>query len=133
MSWSSSVSSKIIRFIIMAFVLAVIGIIFAITGAFIGGRILGSDSAGFGALGLAIGGILVGYPTGIIVGILLIKKLFHQKGSVLLGLIGGIIGTVATVALAEPLNLNSNSYLLFGAFFVLVTGLSLGGFYLKSI
>ena len=91
MNWSSSVSSKIIRFIIMAFALAVIGIIFAITGAFIGGRILGSDSAGFGALGLAIGGILVGYPTGIIAGILLIKKLFHQKGSVLLGLIGGII------------------------------------------
>ena len=116
----------------MAFVLAVIGIVFAITGAFIGGRILGSDSAGFGALGLAIGGILVGYPTGIMVGILVIKNLFHQKGSVLLGLIGGIIGTVATVALAEPLNLNSNSYLLFGAFFVLVTGLSLGGFYLKK-
>ncbi|MFC2071402.1 hypothetical protein ACFLUU_01605 [Chloroflexota bacterium] len=132
MNWSSSVSGKIIKFIIMAFVLAVIGIIFAITGAVIGGRILGSDSAGFGALGLAIGGILVGYPTGIITGILLIKRVFHQKGSVLLGLIGGIIGTVATVVLAEPLNLNSNSYLLFGAFFMLVTGLSLGGFYLKK-
>jgi len=132
MSRNSSVSGKMIRFIIMAFVLAVTGIIFAITGAFIGGRILGSDAAGFGALGLAIGGILVGYPTGIIVGILLIKRLFHQKGSALLGLIGGIIGTVATVALSEPLNLNSNSYLLFGAFFVLVTGLSLGGFYLKK-
>ena len=127
-----SVSGKMIRFIIMAFVLAVTGIIFAIIGAFIGGRILGSDAAGFGALGLAIGGILVGYPTGIIVGILLVKWLFHQKGSVLLGLMGGIIGTVTTVALSEPLNLNSNSYLLFGVFFVLVTGLSLGGFYLKK-
>ncbi|MFC2032444.1 hypothetical protein ACFLUS_03660 [Chloroflexota bacterium] len=132
MSRNSSVSSKMVRFIIMAFVLAVTGIVFAIIGAFIGGRILGSDAAGFGALGLAIGGILLGYPTGIIVGILLIKRIFHQKGSVLLGLIGGIIGTVATVALSEPLNLNSNSYLLFGAFFVLVTGLSLGGFYLKK-
>ncbi|MFC1938474.1 hypothetical protein ACFLVS_01265 [Chloroflexota bacterium] len=131
MSRKSLVSGKMIRFIIMAFVLAVTGIIFAITGAFIGGRILGSDAAGFGALGLAIGGILVGFPMGIIVGILLIKRLFYQKGSVLLGLLGGIIGTVATVALSEPLNLNSNSYLLFGAFFVLVTGLSLGGFYLK--
>ena len=132
MSRNLSISGKMIRFIIMAFVLAVTGIIFAITGAFIGGRILGSDAAGFGALGLAIGGILVGYPTGIIVGILLVKRLFHQKGSVLLGLMGGIIGTVATIALSEPLNLNSNSYLLFGTFFVLVTGLSLGGFYLKK-
>ena len=132
MSRNLSVSGKMIRFIIMAFVLAVMGIIFAIAGFFIGGRILGSDAAGFGALGLAIGGILVGYPTGIIVGILLVKRLFHKKGSVLLGLMGGIIGTVATVALSEPLNLNSNSYLLFGVFFVLVTGLSLGGFYLKK-
>ena len=131
MSRNSSISGKMIRFIIMAFVLAVSGIIFAITGAFIGGRILGSDAAGFGALGLAIGGILVGFPTGIIVGILLIKRLFHQKGSVLLGLLGGIVGTVTTVALSDSLNLNSNSYLLFGVFFVLVTGLSLGGFYLK--
>ncbi len=131
MSHNSSVSGKLIRFFIMAFVLAITGIIFAITGAFIGGRILGSDAAGFGALGLAIGGILVGFPTGIIVGISLIKRLFHQKGSVLLGLMGGIIGTVATVALSEPLHLNSNSYLLFGAFFVLVIGLSMGGFYLK--
>ncbi len=79
---------------------------FAITGAVVGGRILGSNAAGFGALGLAIGGILVGYPTGIIVGLLLIKKFFHRKGAVLLGLLGGIIGTVATVALSEPLNLN---------------------------
>ena len=132
MSMKSSVSGKIIKLLIMAFMLMVIGIIFAITGAFIGGRILGNDSVGFGALGLAIGGILVGYPSGIIVGILLINKLFHQKGSVLLSVIGSIIGAVATVALSEPLNLNSNSYLLFGAFFVLVTGLSLGGFYLKK-
>lgn len=131
MSRNSSVLRKMIRFFAMAFVLAVTGIIFTIAGILIGGRILGSNAAGFGALGLAIGGILVGFPTGIIVGILLIKKLFHQKGSVLLGLIGGIIGTVATVVLSEPLNLNSNTYLLFGTFVVLVTGLSLGGFYLK--
>ena len=67
MSHNSSVSGKLIRFFIMAFVLAITGIIFAITGAFIGGRILGSDAAGFGALGLAIGGILVGFPTVLLV------------------------------------------------------------------
>ncbi len=50
MSHNSSVSGKLIRFFIMAFVLAITGIIFAITGAFIGGRILGNDAAGFGAL-----------------------------------------------------------------------------------
>jgi hypothetical protein len=132
MSQDSSVLKNIIRFSIMALILGATGIIVAVIGALIGSKILGSDDMEFGALGLAIGGILVGYPAGIIIGILLIKKLFQQKGSLLLGLIGGIIGTVATIVLIEPLDLTSNSYLLFATFFVLVTGLSLGGFYLKK-
>jgi peptide/nickel transport system permease protein len=40
MGRNSSVSVKMIRFVIMAFALAVTGIIFAITGAFIGGQVL---------------------------------------------------------------------------------------------
>jgi hypothetical protein len=132
MSQDSSVLKNIIRFSIMALILGATGIIVAVIGALIGSKILGSDDMEFGALGLAIGGILVGYPAGIIIGILLIKKLFQQKGSLLFGLIGGIIGTVATIVLIEPLDLTSNSYLLFATFFVLVTGLSLSGFYLKK-
>jgi hypothetical protein len=132
MSQDSSVLKNIIRFSIMALILGATGIIVAVIGALIGSKILGSDDMEFGALGLAIGGILVGYPAGIIIGILLIKKLFQQKGSLLFGLIGGIIGTVATIVLIEPLDLTSNSYLLFATFFVLVTGLSLGGFYMKK-
>ena len=132
MNQDSSVLRNIIRFCIMALVLGASGIIVAIIGAFVGSKILGSNDMEFGALGLAIGGILIGYPKGIIIGILLIKKLFKQKGSLLFGLIGGIIGTVVTIILIEPFNLTSNSYLLFGTFFVLVTCLSLGGFYLKK-
>ncbi len=115
----------------MMIALSIIGVALAIAGAFIGGRILGSGAVGFGALGLAIGGALVGFPLGIMVGILLLKKLFHQKGSLLLGMTGAIIGAVATLALAEPLNLNSNTNLLVGAFVLVVTGSSLGGFYIK--
>jgi hypothetical protein len=111
--------------------LGIIGIAFGAIGAFIGGRILGSDSFGFGALGLALGGILIGYPTGIIVGILLIKKVLHQKGSLLLGILGSIVGAVITVALAEPLNLNSNNNLLFSVFLLSVPLFCLGGFFLK--
>ncbi len=112
--------------------LAVIGIAFAIAGAFIGGRVLGSEGAGFGALGLAIGGILVGFPLGTIVGLILLKKLFHQKGSLWLGMSGAIIGAVATAVLSEPLNLNAHVNLLFGVFFAIVPALTLGGFYLKK-
>ncbi|MFC1983353.1 hypothetical protein ACFLV5_06195, partial [Chloroflexota bacterium] len=99
---SPSLVKRLSRFILMTIGLGVLGIVFGVLGALIGGNILGSDSFGFGALGLAIGGLLIGYPTGIIVGIILIRKILHQQGSLLLGIVGSIIGAVITVVLAEP-------------------------------
>ena len=122
---------KIFRFIIMMIALAAIGATFAVGGAFIGGRIIGGNAEGFGALGLAIGSALVGYPLGIIVGLVLLKKLFHIRGSLLLGVSGAIIGTLAIVSLSEPLNLNSNINLLVGSFVLVVTGLSVGGLHIR--
>ncbi len=133
MSQKSSVSARIIvKFAFMAIGLGIIGIVFGIIGALIGGRVLGGDSVGFGALGLALGGIIIGYPTGIIVGIILIKKILHQRGSLLFGILGSIIGAVIIIALAEPLNINSNTGLLFGSFFLSVSVFSLGGFLLRK-
>ena len=128
---SSSFARNIVKFILMAIGLGLLGILFAVTGALIGGRVLGSDSAGFGALGLAIGGVIIGYPAGIIVGIISIKRILRQKGSLLFGIVGSIIGAVIIMALAEPLNLNSNTNLLFGAFFLSVPIFCLVGFFLK--
>ncbi len=128
---STSAVIKILKFAIMALGLGAIGIAFGIIGALIGGRVLGADSVGFASLGLAIGGILIGYPTGIIVGIVLIRKVFHQRGSLLLSILGSVTGAVVTVVLAEPLNLNSNTNLLFGVFFLSVPVFCLVGFYLR--
>ena len=89
---SSSLARNIVVFVLMTIGLGVLGIAFGVMGAFIGCKVLGSDSVGFGALGLAIGGVIIGYPTGIIVGIISIRKIFHQQGSLLLGILGSIIG-----------------------------------------
>ena len=123
---------KIIRFVVKMIGLAVIGIAFAIAGAFFGGRVLGSDVVGFGGLGLAIGGILIGFPLGTIVGLIILRKLFHQKGSLWLGMLGAIIGTISTAFLSVALNLNAHVNLLFGVFITIVPALTLGGFYLKK-
>lgn len=128
---SSSVAKRIFKFALMATGLGVCGIVFGILGALIGGKVLGSDSVGFGALGLAIGGIIIGYPTGIIVGIIAIRKILHQQGSLLLGILGSILGAVITMVLAEPLNLNANINLLFGVFLLIVPAFCLVGFFLK--
>ncbi len=122
---------RIFKFVLMALGLAVLGVVFGVIGAFFGGRVLGSDSVGFGALGLAIGGVIIGYPAGIIVGIIAIKKFLHQQGSLLFGILGSVIGAVIVMLLAEPLNLNSNTGLLFGVFFLSVPVSCLAGFYLK--
>jgi len=128
---SSGVVRIIVKFVFMVIGLGISGIVFGLIGALIGGKVLGGDSFGFGALGLALGGIIIGYPTGIIVGIVSIKKILHQRGSLLLGILGSIIGSVI-IALAEPLNLNSNSGLLFGVFFLSVPVFCLGGFFLRK-
>ena len=130
MSQQSGVK-KILKYILMTLGLGIIGIAFGAIGAFIGGRLLGANSVGFGALGLAIEGIIVGYPAGIIVGIVLIRKVLHQKGSLLLGIVGSIIGAVIVMVLAEPLHLNSNTNLLFGTFLVIIPIFCLIGFYLR--
>ena len=129
---SSLVAGRIFKFGLMTVGLGVLGLAFGILGALIGGKVLGSGSVGFGALGLAIGGVIIGYPTGIIVGIISIKKFFHQKGSLALGIFGSIAGAIITMVLAEPLNLNHNTNLLFGTFFLIVPLFCLIGFYLKK-
>jgi hypothetical protein len=111
--------------------LGLIGIIFGVAGAWIGGSIPGDDSIGFASLGLAIGGLVVGYPAGIILGIVLIRKVLRQPGSLLLGILGSIAGAAITLVLAEPLNLNSSSNLLFGTFLVAVPVFSTVGYYLR--
>ena len=128
---SSSLARNIVKFVIMTIGLGIIGIVFGLVGALIGGKVLGGDSFGFGALGLALGGIIIGYPTGIIVGIVSIKKILHRRGSLLLGILGSIFGAVITIVVAEPLNLNSNPNLLFGVFFLSVPLFCLVGFFLK--
>ena len=128
---SSSLARNIVKFVIMTIGLGIIGIVFGLVGALIGGKVLGGDSFGFGALGLALGGIIIGYPTGIIIGIVSIKKILHRRGSLLLGILGSIFGAVITIAVAEPLNLNSNPNLLFGVFFLSIPLFCLVGFFLK--
>ena len=129
---SPTVARRIVRFILMAMGLGVTGIVFGLIGALIGGKVLGGNSVGFGALGLALAGIIIGYPAGIIVGIVLIRKILHQRGSLLLGILGSIIGAVIVIALAEPLHLNSNTGLLFGTLLLCVPVFCLSGFLLRK-
>ncbi len=118
---------SIFRFIALAIGLGIIGGVFGVIGALIGGRGIGENS--FGALGLAFIGLLGGYLLGIIVGIILIKKWLRQRGSVTLGITGGIIGAVITVL--TGVTWDPNAAILFSVLFFTTPVFCLAGFYLK--
>jgi hypothetical protein len=45
-----------------------------------------------GSLGVAIVGVVISYPIGVIIGLLLVGRLFHYRGSLWLGAVGSILG-----------------------------------------
>ena len=108
--------------------IGIVGIIVGIAGAIFGAsRMTGLDILAGGLIGL-----IIGYPIGVIVGIIWTNKVRHYYGSLLFGVIGSILGTLLVIGLEEPLNLNLDPIILFGTFFLVVPLLCVIGFYLKS-
>lgn len=118
-------------FIGMVIVTAVTGFVFGALAAFIGASVLQGDLAGFGDLAGALTGMIAGYPIGVIIGIILVNKLLHYKGSVLFGSLGSLCGVALTIGIAEPLNLNLHTDLLFASFFLASPLLGILGFRLR--
>jgi len=121
----------VFKFILKTIAVGVVGIIVGIAGTFIGAFIMKDQIAGFGDLAGAIIGMVVGYPLGVIVGIVLMNKVLHYPGSIAFGITGSVLGAFLTIGLAEPLNLNVNPDILFGVFFVSVPLLGMIGFHIK--
>ena len=127
MSARYSLTIKVVRFIGLVVGLAVCGAVFAVIGGFVGGGIVGENN--FGALGLAILGVVAGYFLGNILGMVLIKRFIHPHGSILLGILGSIAGVTITVVVGIMLDPNIN--LFFWIALISVPVLCLAGFYLK--
>ena len=129
MSRESSIAKSVIKFVLIAIGLGIIGVICGIIGAYIGGGVIGDNAATFGALGLAISGLLLGYIIGIVGGIILIKRFLYKSGSLMFGIASGVIGATITILASVPLN---PSVLIFsGVFFFIVPAFCLGGLIIK--
>lgn len=124
---ASSLVKSILKFAGFAIGLGVVGILFGILFAFIGGVSTGENT--FGALGLAFLGFIAGYLLGIIAGIIVIKKWLRQRGSLVLGVAGSIIGAVLTVLMGVAWE--TDSILILFLMFFTTPVLCLAGFYLK--
>jgi hypothetical protein len=119
---------NIVKFLAMAVGLAICGVILAVAGAFIGGKGFSNDV--YSSLGLAFIGVITGYLAGNVIGIVLIKKILHQSGSILLSILGCIAGIAITLVITITLDPDINVF--FWMVIVSVPVLCLSGFHLKK-
>jgi len=127
---ASITARKIVVFGAMVIAIAIIGVIFGFLAALIGSQILGDGGGGFGGLVGALAGMVIGYPIGVVIGIFFINKVLHYRGSILMGIIGAVLGGVLPVALAELLGLNNNTDLLWALILLLPSLFGAIGFHL---
>ena len=85
------------------------------------------DSAEFGALGLALGGAMLGYPLGVIGGLFVLKRAFKIPGSIAVGAVGAIVGAALALGLASLLNQTGDPSASVIAYFMLVPALATAG------
>ena len=83
--------------------------------------------AEFGALGLALGAAMLGYPLGVIGGVFVLKRAFKIPGSIVLGAVGAIVGVAVTLGLASLLNQTGDPSISIVLYFVLVPALATAG------
>lgn len=119
---------KPVKYLLMAVVVAACAAGLASLGGYIGGTVLGGGD--FAALGLAILGLTVGYLVGIMLGLSLIKAVFHQPGSLLLGIGGAIVGFAVPIAIVQFAGFSDSGSWFLSLLFVCIPLFSLGGFLL---
>ncbi|MFC2019992.1 hypothetical protein ACFLU4_08665 [Chloroflexota bacterium] len=107
------------------------GLVVGLIAALIGIAIFRSDPAGLARIGGAVIGGVVGYTAGIIVGMVLARKIFHYGGSLWMGALGAIIGGIAVVSLADPLSLNHSPTRLVTSLLLTPALLGTIGFHIK--
>jgi len=104
--------SSVVKVAILALGIGLVGAGIAALTALVAAKAMEGRTTGFGGIVAVLSSLLIGYPAGTCIGILLARRVFHQAGSLWLGFGGVVLGAVLTMVLAEPLQLNLNTGLL---------------------
>jgi len=108
--------SSVVKVIALALGIGLVGAGVAALAALVAARAMEGRTTGFGGIVAVLASLLIGYPAGTCIGILLAKRVFHQRGSLWLGFGGVVVGAVLTMIMAEPLQLNVNTSLLMATY-----------------
>ncbi len=120
------------RFFFIAIAIAVSGLVCALVFVLAVSLLLRNDSSGFGALGLALGGAMLGYPLGAVAGLFLLRRILRMSGWLLLGIIGAFVGAAVPVAIASIADGGIKPDVLIWVYFVSVPVLCASGFLARA-
>ena len=120
------------RFFLITIGLAVSGLVCALVLVLAVSLLMRNDSSGFGALGLALGGAMLGYPLGAVAGLFLLRRVLGMSGGLLLGIIGAFVGAAVPVGIASITNGSMGPDVLIGVYFVSVPVLCAIGFLARA-
>jgi hypothetical protein len=110
---------------------AIAGGLLALIGGWVGPLITDEASNGWSDLVGSVLGALAGFALGMPLGVIAAGALLRRRGRALLCLVGGVVGGVAVLALAEPLQLNRQSGVLVAAYALMVLAGALVGFHMR--
>ncbi len=120
------------RFFLTAVGIAASGLVCALVLVLAVSLLMRNDSSGFGALGLALGAAMLGYPLGGVAGLFLLRRVVRMSGWLLLGIIGAFVGAAVPVGIASIANGSIEPDVLIGVYFVSVPVLCAIGFLARA-
>jgi NhaP-type Na+/H+ or K+/H+ antiporter len=123
---------NVLKYVAMIIGTAVAGAVFGILAAFLLSWLMQDSAGGWGGLVGIILGLAFGYPVGVFLGMVIFKTLLRYNGSLILGLIGVIVGGALPFILAEPLGLNNYADLLWACIILSSPLLGTLGFNLRK-
>lgn len=121
---------KIALFLGMLFGTALTGAVAGGIFALIGMLIMKDRLFGLGGIVGSFGGVVIGYPIGVIAGVVLFRKWLKYKGSIPFGVIGCLLGAVIIMVLAVPLRVDIPVAWTLTLYFIAAPLLGAVGFYL---
>ena len=89
------------------------GAVVCVIGILVGAALLRGELGGFGALAGGLLGATIGFPLGVIGGIILMHRLFHYNGSLWFGILGVIVGIGLVIGLSGLFDFTENTDIIF--------------------
>ncbi len=124
---------RAVQFLMIAAVVAAAGLVCAAVVGVVTGFILRDEASGVSWTAAAVGGAFLGYPLGVIGGLVMLRRILQLHGSLLLGLIGVVLASALTMFAAGLFDLSANASLVYLIYFAIVPLLCVFGFLLRGV